>query len=347
MTEKKSASYSTGEPALDQKIAELLEAAGLSGKQREYFEMVATALRFGRQATTPGDIRMINQVFKEIRYADAIFQPYRGVKKVTIFGSARLAAETPEWRTARRFAEKIAKAGFMVLTGGGDGIMGAAQLGAGKETSFGLNIRLPYEQRPNEVIEGDRKLIFFRYFFTRKLYFVKESHAIALFPGGFGTMDECFEALTLMQTGKAPIVPMVFLDYPGGSYWSAFRDFLRKELLSRNLISEQDFHLFTFTDDLEEATREIERFYHNFHSYRFVGDLLVLRLHREPDDSTLAAIERDFRDILVHPGSFFKSSALPAEANEPELLSLPRLCFPFERRSYGRLRQLINRLNEN
>lgn len=346
MTEKKSASYSTGEPALDQKIVELLEAASIGGGQREYFEMVATAIRFGRQGTTPGDIRMINQVFKEIRYADAIFQPYRGVKKVTIFGSARLAPDTPDWRMAQHFAEQIAKAGFMVLTGGGDGIMGAAQLGAGKERSFGLNIRLPYEQRPNEVIEGDRKLIFFRYFFTRKLHFVKESHAIALFPGGFGTMDECFEALTLMQTGKAPIVPMVFIDYPGGSYWSAFREFLRKELLSRELISEQDFHLFTFTDDLEEATREIERFYYNFHSYRFVGELLALRIHRAPDAPTLAAIERDFADIVIRPGPFTQSGALPPEFNEPELLALPRLSFPFNRRSYGRLRQLIDRLNE-
>ncbi|QSR84949.1 LOG family protein [Methylacidimicrobium sp. B4] len=345
MTEKKSASYSTGEPALDQKIAELLEAAGIRSGQREYFEMVATAIRFARQGTTPGDIRMINQAFKEIRYADAVFQPYRGVKKVTIFGSARLAPDTPDWRMARSFAEQIAKAGFMVLTGGGDGIMGAAQLGAGKEMSFGLNIRLPCEQRPNEVIEGDRKLIFFRYFFTRKLHFVKESHAIALFPGGFGTMDECFEALTLMQTGKAPIVPVVFIDYPGGSYWSAFQEFLRKELLSRGLIAEQDFHLFTFTDELEEATREIERFYYNFHSYRFVGDLLALRIHRAPDDSTLAAIERDFEDIVARPGSFSRTGALPPEANEPELLSLPRLCFPFDRRSYGRLRQLIDRLN--
>ncbi|CAB4243664.1 3-isopropylmalate dehydrogenase [Methylacidimicrobium sp. AP8] len=346
MTEKKSAGYSTGEPALDQKILELLDAAGIRGAQREYFEMVATALRFGRQATTPGDIRMINQVLKEIRYADAVFQPYRGVKKVTIFGSARVAPDQPDWRMARMFAERIAKAGFMVLTGGGEGIMGAAQLGAGKEMSFGLNIRLPYEQRPNEVIEGDRKLIFFRYFFTRKLHFVKESHAIALFPGGFGTMDECFEALTLMQTGKAPIVPMVFLEHPGGCYWSAFREFLNKELLSRGLISEQDFYLFTFTDDLEEAVREIERFYHNFHSYRFVGDLLALRLHRAPGDSDLAAIERDFHDIVVGPGSFAKSGALPPEANEPELLSLPRVCFPFDRRSFGRLRQLIDRLNE-
>ncbi|MDD2676913.1 MAG: LOG family protein [Methylacidiphilaceae bacterium] len=345
MMEKKSASYSTGEPALDKKIAALLEEAGIGSARREYFEMVATAIRFGRQATTPGDIRMINQVFKEIRYADAVFQPYRGVKKVTIFCSARLAAETPAWRMARRFAEQIAKASFMVLTGGGDGIMGAAQLGAGKERSFGLNIRLPCEQRPNEVIEGDRKLIFFRYFFTRKLYFVKESHAIALFPGGLGTMDECFEALTLMQTGKAPIVPMVFIDYPGGSYWSAFREFLQKELLSRELISEQDFHLFTFTDDLEEATQEIERFYYNFHSYRFVGELLALRIHRAPDDSALEAIRRDFADITVQPGSFAKTDALPAEANEQEILSLPRLCFPFDRRSYGRLRQLIDRLN--
>ncbi|VVM07138.1 pyrimidine/purine-5'-nucleotide nucleosidase [Methylacidimicrobium cyclopophantes] len=346
MTEKKSASYSTGEPALDQKIAELLEAAGIGGSRREYFEIVATALRFARQATTPGDIRMINQMLKEIRYADAIFQPYRGVKKVTIFGSARLAADTPEWRMARDFAEQIAKAGFMVLTGGGDGIMGAAQLGAGKKLSFGLNIRLPYEQRPNEVIEGDRKLIFFRYFFTRKLHFVKESHAIALFPGGFGTMDECFEALTLMQTGKAPIVPMVFIDYPGGSYWSAFRKFLRSELLSRDLISEQDFHLFTFTDDSEEARREIERFYYNFHSYRFVGELLVLRIHRAPDDSALQAIQAEFADIVSGPGLFQRTAPLPAEANEPEILSLPRLSFPFDRRSYGRLRQLIDRLNE-
>jgi len=345
VTEKKSFVYSSGKPEIDKKIEELLQAAGVIENRREYFEMIATVLRFSFQNTPYADVRLVNQSLKEIRYAESIFQPYRSFKKVTIFGSARIKPQTPEWLSAKDFSKIMVESGFMVITGGGEGIMEAAQFGAGKDKSFGLNIRLPFEQKPNEVIDGDPKLISFRYFFNRKLHFVKESHAIALFPGGFGTMDECFETLTLLQTGKAPLVPFVFIDVPGGTYWKNFVEFLSNNLLKRGLISAEDFNLFLVTEDLHEAKKEILSFYHNFHSYRFVGDNLVLRIFRIPPTEALESIQKDFSDIILKPNAFSLSSALPQESNEPEIAHLPRIVFPFDKRSYGRLRLLINRLN--
>ncbi|ACD83677.1 3-isopropylmalate dehydrogenase [Methylacidiphilum infernorum V4] len=345
VTEKKSFTYSTGKPEIDKKIEELLQTAGIEENHREYFEMIATVIRFASLNTPYADVRLINQSLKEIRYAQSIFQPYRSFKKVTIFGSARIRPQSPEWLIAKDFARLMVESGFMVITGGGEGIMEAAQFGAGKDKSFGLNIRLPFEQKPNEVIDGDPKLINFRYFFNRKLHFVKESHAIALFPGGFGTMDECFETLTLLQTGKANLVPFVFIDVAGGNYWRNFVEFLSDNLLKRGLISAEDFHLFLVTENLYEAKKEILSFYHNFHSYRFVGENLVIRIYRVPAEEEMKSLRDDFSDILIKPDSFYISSALPQESNEPEIAHLPRIVLSFNKRSYGRLRLLINRIN--
>jgi uncharacterized protein (TIGR00730 family) len=243
---------------------------------------------------------------------------------------------------AERFAEAIVREGWMVITGAGPGIMEAAQGGAGRQASFGVNIRLPYEQQANPVIAGDAKLINFRYFFTRKLVFVKEAHAIVLFPGGFGTHDEGFEALTLIQTGRSEIVPVVFVDAPGGHYWRDWQQYVASHLRDRALIDPDDMALFRVTDDVAEAVREVASFYRNYHSSRFVRDLLVLRLRVAPDAEELAALNRAFPDLVVD-GRIERSEALPEEGGEDA--ELPRLVLRFHRRRVGRLRRLIDRIN--
>ncbi|MDE1169922.1 MAG: TIGR00730 family Rossman fold protein [Verrucomicrobium sp.] len=340
------APYTTDNPVLDQKIRDLLKEAGIDPSSREYYEMMVSVLKLAGQKPTRADRKLYNQALKELRYANKIFTPYRDRKKICIFGSARTPAKNREYQAARDFAELMVKAGYMVITGGGDGIMGAAQEGAGRENSFGLNINLPFEQRANPTIDGDSKLIHFRYFFTRKLNFVKESHAIVCFPGGFGTMDEGFEAITLMQTGKTPVQPVLFIDAPGGNFWLTFERYLREHLLRDGLISDYDFHLFKFTDDLRLAEKEILAFYYNFHSYRFVDKELVIRLQRPIPDGALERLRHDFADILADPAAMRLSKPLPQEANEPDLAHLHRLRLPFNQKGYGRLRQLIDRLNE-
>jgi len=338
--------YLSGDPAIDRRLRELLADWGSDPAHREYFEMMVSVLKFARQNPGAADRKLFNQTFKELRYANKIFNHYREHKKVVVFGSARTPHRNKEYRAAHDFAGLMVKAGYMVITGGGDGIMGAAQEGAGRDHSFGLNIALPFEQKANEVIRDDPKLINFRYFFTRKLNFVRESHAIALFPGGFGTMDEGFEAITLMQTGKAPIQPIVFIDAPGGNFWRTFANYLREHLLRDGLISDYDFHLFKFTDDLRVAEKEILTFYYNFHSYRLVGKQLVIRVQRPVPDGALVRLREDFADIVNSPDDLKMCPALPEEANEPDLAHLHRLCLTFDLRSFGRLRQLIDRLND-
>jgi uncharacterized protein (TIGR00730 family) len=249
-----------------------------------------------------------------------------------------------EYQAAEAFSHQMRERGYMTITGGGDGIMGAAQKGAGREASFGLNIRLPFEQRANETIDGDQKLINFNYFFTRKLNFVKESHAVALFPGGFGTMDEAFEVLTLMQTGKARILPVVMVDRPQGAYWRTWNSFLAEYLLELGLISPEDFHLFKVTDRVEEAVAEIEQFYRNFHSYRWVGNRLVIRMQHALTEEALEGLRQGFRDILGE-NVLEQTVALPEEHNEPEIVGLPRLMFIPFKKNFGRFRCLIDAVN--
>jgi uncharacterized protein (TIGR00730 family) len=234
--------------------------------------------------------------------------------------------------------------GYMTITGGGDGIMGAAQRGAGRENSFGLNIRLPFEQRANETIHGDPKLVNFNYFFTRKLNFVKETQAVALFPGGFGTMDESFELLTLMQTGKGRILPVVLVDRPGGGYWKTWFAFLGDYLLKLGLVSQDDFNLFKMTGSVDEAIAEIVQFYRNYHSYRWVGQRMVFRLQRKLTDPAVKKLNTEFADLLAE-GEIVQSSALPEEKNEPEMADLPRLVLLPHRRNFGRFRRLIDAMN--
>jgi len=333
------------DPIIDSQIGQLVESAMLSDEPELYRELITNIIRLGQNQPHRADLKLFIRAFRDLRHANRVFSKYKHAKKITIFGSARTAPDRPEYAAAHDFAKAMAESGFMIITGAGNGIMGAAQDGAGCDRSFGLNIVLPFEQSPNTTINNDPKLVTFNYFFTRKLHFIKESHAIVCFPGGFGTMDESFEALTLMQTGRSNLVPIIFMDAPGGGFWKPFEDYLNRELLRRGLISHEDMHLFKITDSLEDAQNEIFNFYKNFHSYRLVKENLVIRMQRQIPESAVTDIEHDFADICTKD-KVHVCHALPEEIDEPEISHLPRLRLPFNRRMLGRLRLLINRINE-
>ncbi len=307
-------------------------------------EIKQTADKLARDKATRGDLKILSRALRELRYAFKVFTPYRKHRKVTVFGSARTDSEHEEYKQAVRFSRKMAKEGWMSLTGAGGGIMEAGHTGAGKEMSMGVNIMLPFEQDANPIINDDEKLVHLKYFFTRKLLFVKEVHAIALFPGGFGTQDEGFETLTLVQTGKRDIMPIVFIDEPGGIYWKSWLEFVSEQLLARDLISPADMSLFLVTDDVDEAVEEILGFYSVYNSMRYVRDKLVLRLHREPDDEFVERLNVEFGDI-VEKGRIEKTEARKLELDDEHLRDLPRLMFRFNRQQIGRLREMIDLIN--
>jgi uncharacterized protein (TIGR00730 family) len=328
-------------------IHQLIQQHGGSDNADLVEDIIETALRLADDKADRLDVKVITSALKELRYASKIFAPFRGQRKVTVFGSARTRPETAEYQQAVAFGKAIVEHGFMVITGGGEGIMGAAQRGAGRDKSFGLNIRLPFEQEPNIDIAGDRKLINFKYFFTRKLCFIKESDAIVLFPGGFGTHDEGFEALTLMQTGKSQPKPLVFVDRPHGNYWKTWWRFVEDQLLDEALISKEDLSLFKVCDDVEEACKEITQFYSNYHSCRYVKDAMVLRVKYPVTENLLRTLNARFSNICVNGGQFRASDPLPEEENEPELKDLHRILFQFNRTNFGRLRSLIDVVNHH
>jgi uncharacterized protein (TIGR00730 family) len=324
-------------------ITELVDVAGVPPEHRGYIQhLLTTVLKLHEDGTPTGDLKVTNTALKELRYAYKVFAPYRAVRKVTVFGSARTAGTDEAAVAARAFGERMVQEGWMVVTGAGAGIMGAAQEGAGAEQSFGLNIRLPFEQEANPWIAADPKLITFKYFFTRKLFLVKEASAVALFPGGFGTMDECFELLTLMQTGKSTIVPVVLVESGPKPYWRIWDRFVQGTLVDRRLIDPNDVAFYRIVDSAEDAVHEVTNFYRVFHSSRIVGDNLVFRLKRPLTDAQIKDIQQGFEDILK--GRVDQSPGpVPQELNEfPEL---PRLIVPFNRSSYSRLRRLIDFLN--
>ncbi len=273
------------------------------------------------------------------------FYPYRHTRKIAIFGSARTSPQQAEYQLAADFARCIPQAGFMVITGAGGGIMQAGNEGAGRDNSFGLNIRLPFEQGANSAINGDDNLIDFKYFFTRKLFYLKESDAIALFPGGFGTQDEAFETLTLCQTGKYGPVPLVLVDKPGGDYWHSWNNYICQQLKDNGLISPDDPSLYTITDNLDVACKTIKDFYRVYHSSRYVGKLLVMRLKLELSDAAVESLNQEFSDLLVE-GKINKSGVLPEEVKDLESATLPRLTFHFNQKNLGRLYQLISKINQ-
>jgi uncharacterized protein (TIGR00730 family) len=335
---------STGNPEIDQRIKELVADFGGGTSAVLIEQLIVTALKMARDQIATADLKLFNRALNELRYASRVFAPFREKRKVVIFGSARTLPTEPEAIEAEDFARRMREIGYMTITGAGDGIMGAAQRGAGRDNSFGLNIRLPFEQRANETIHGDAKLITFNYFFTRKLNFVKETHALALFPGGFGTMDEGFEVLTLMQTGKARILPVVLVDKPGGRYWETWFAFLGEYLLKLGLVSTDDFHLFKIAHNVDGAVAEIEQFYRNFRSYRWVGQRLVFRLQKKLTANAVALLDSQFPDLLGS-GSFTQCGALPEEQNEPELADVPRLVFLPVYKNFGRFRLVIDAIN--
>lgn len=304
--------------------------------------MIATALRLGRDQAETGELKLISSAIKELRYSYRVFRPWKHRPKISIFGSARTPEDHPDYEAAREFGRLMGEAGWMAITGAGDGIMKAGHEGPGQERSFGLRIRLPFETTANEVIAQDPKLINFRYFFTRKVMFVTHSRAIAALPGGFGTMDELFEALTLIQTGKSHPMPIVLLEGEGGTYWPRWLSFVREELLENGWISENDLSLVEIAKSPEDAVNRVVGFYRNYQSSRYVGDRFVVRLRRAPDPDFLRGLEEEFGHLAVD-GKFTVGEALSAETVDPHL---PRLHYHSHRRDFGTVRNLIDRLNE-
>ena len=308
-------------------------------------EIKQTADKLERDQATRGDLKILNRALKELRYAFKVFTPYRRKRKITVFGSARTPSDHPAYQQAVELGRRMAEAGWMVVTGAGGGIMEAAHVGAGKEMSMGLNIMLPFEQEANYVISNDEKLVHFRYFFTRKLLFVKEVHAIVFCAGGFGTLDEAFETLTLVQTGKRDLMPIVCLDEPGGDYWIAWKQFIEDHLWKKRLISPEDMSLFRLTDDVDEAINEVMGFYSVYNSMRYVRGKLVLRLHKEPSDEFVERLNDEFAGI-VETGRIEKVATHRLEADDEHLTDLPRLGFQFDRKNIGRLREMIDLINQ-
>jgi len=336
---------STGDAVADEQIRDFLERVGVVANRDQFQEMLVNVVRLARGNSERLDLKIANAALREMREGFEVFVPYRSVRKVTMFGSARTLPTDPLYAQARELASRLATLGWSTVTGAGPGIMAAGMEGAGPEHSFGVNIRLPFEQVANQFISSDPKLVSMKYFFTRKLLLVKESDGYAVLPGGFGTLDEAFELLTLLQTGKAEPAPVVLLEVPDGSYWHAWERFVTEEVAGRGLIATGDASLFLITDDVAEAAGEILGFYRNYHSVRWVGDRLVVRLQARPTVAEVAALSEEFAGTCLHGGIELLPGPLPSEAHDADHAELPRVALAFDRHSYARLRGLIDALN--
>ncbi|MEW6668690.1 MAG: TIGR00730 family Rossman fold protein [Thermodesulfobacteriota bacterium] len=337
--------YKGDNGALDEAIRRLFDVAGGIRRPEIVREMIIASLKAGQEDDGGADLKLMSASAKEMRFTAKAFRPYSHVKKVTVFGSARTRPDEKVYELARVLGRRLAQSGYMVITGGGPGIMQAVHEGAGPESSFGVNIRLPFEQKANPVIDGDAKSITYKYFFNRKVAFLKECDAIAVFPGGFGTLDEGMEALTLVQTGKRNPVPILLMEEPGGTYWERWIAFVKQQLLGLGYISPSDFALFDRSDSADAALERIGRFYFRYHSLRYLGDVLVIRLTSVLDARKVEELRVKFSDIMRPGGGMFLSRALPEESDEPDLMNLPRLILDFKRENFGRLRQLIDAIN--
>ena len=329
---------------LEGDLRRLLHPEGRLPNRDLLHEILRTVVGLADDGTERLDLKITDSALKEMRRAFQVFAPYRDVPKVTMFGSARTLPEDPLYSQARDLANTLAQQGWMVVTGAGPGIMAAGLEGAGREMSFGVNIILPFEQSANEFIAQDPKLVEMKYFFTRKLMLVKESDGFVVLPGGFGTLDEAFELLTLLQTGKADPAPIVLLEVPGGSYWKAWEHFVVDEVTKRGLVSPEDHSLFRITDDVTVAMEEIVGFYRNYDSRRFVGETLVLRMKTAPTAEQLEQINEEFADLCLS-GRIEATEPLPAERSGNDKLDLARLKLHFRVLHQARLRQLIDVLN--
>jgi uncharacterized protein (TIGR00730 family) len=337
--------YRIGDKTVDSLIAELAGLCSCADTGLLLREILTSAVKLGMESRDKGDLKLVNNTLKELRYSLKIFSPYRNVKKVIIFGSARSKKTSNEYKMAEEFARKITARGYMVITGGGPGVMEAGNKGA-SGNDFALNIRLPFEQKPNPYINEKEKCINFKYFFVRKLIFVKESNATALFPGGFGTNDEGFEMLTLIQTGKSAPRPILLMEPEGSSYWTAWKRFVDGQLVKKGFISKNDLDLFRIVKGVDEAVKHIEDFYKVYHSIRYVGDLTVFRLTRAVSGETLRCANREFKDILTD-GEIIPAGPNEEEIEKGEFPDLPRLVMKFNRRDYGRLLELIALINSD
>ncbi|GJL57067.1 MAG: Rossman fold protein, TIGR00730 family [Nitrospirales bacterium] len=338
------ASHAAHDEDLLGKVKHLLSDSSGDQKITLLRDMMKTVLKLHDPDVDVLDIKILNRALKELRYGFKVFHPYQHIRKVSIYGSARTPQDDPNFQLASRFGRLLSERGFMVITGAGPGIMWAGHEGAGRAHSFGVNIMLPFEQAPNSLIAEDKKLVNLKYFFTRKLLFVKESHATVLFPGGFGTLDEGFEVLTLIQTGKTEPVPVVCLEAPGSDYWERWLEFIKEQLLPRGLISETDVMLLKVFHHEADAVEEIEQFYRNYHSIRYVGEKLVIRLQHALAPEEITRLNEEFQDVLV-AGVFVQTAALPEEYDDTDVRDLPRLVFHYNRKDAGRLRQVIDRVN--
>ncbi|GAM11414.1 putative cytokinin riboside 5'-monophosphate phosphoribohydrolase LOGL3 [Geobacter sp. OR-1] len=337
-------SFTRGNGDLDQMIEELIRKADGIHHPEFVREMIISALKAGQETDYLADLKMLNNTMKEMRYTNKVFAPYRQKKKVTIFGSARTDPSEPIYQKCVDFSRELVKRGFMTITGGGGGIMQAGNQGAGSENSFAVNIRLPFEQNPNPVMAQNPRLITYKYFFNRKVAFVKESDAIAVFPGGFGTLDEAMEVFTLIQTGKTAPKPLVLIDDDSG-YWDRFFDFIKASMLGKGLISAEDFSIFSISRSVEEAINAIESFYRIYHSLRFVNGTLVVRLTKDLTDDQIETLSNEFPEIRRAGTLIKRSGPLPEESDEPDLLNLPRIAFAFDHQHYGLLIAFLGRIN--
>jgi len=332
---------------VDEAIDELIRAAGGIRQGEIVRQMILAALKAGQENQGRADLKLMNSALKEMRFTSKVFSPYKKTRKIAVFGSARVPPAEPTYGMARRFGRLAAQAGYMVITGGGGGIMQAVNEGAGPDHSFGVNIRLPFEQKANHILKGSPRHIIYKYFFTRKLAFLKEAHGVVLFPGGLGTQDEALETLTLIQTGKHDPMPVVLIDAPGSNYWQTWRAFIKAGPLARNYIREEDLALFTSAVSPDEALAGIEQFYRRYHSIRYVDGELVMRLRDTLPGEQLSALIRRFKDMLVPGGTILPIEPLPAEQDDPDTLDLPRLKIDFNKKMFGRLRQFIDCINDN
>lgn len=331
---------------VDEAIDRLMAQAGDLAHPDIVREIILAGLKAGQENSGRMDLKLMNTSLKEMRFTAKVFGPYREVRKVTVFGSARTRPDMPLYQMATDLGKKLADAGFMVITGGGPGIMQATNEGAGSEHSFGVNIRLPFEQKPNPVLVGNPRHITYKYFFNRKVAFLKQADAVVLFPGGFGTLDEGMESITLLQTGKRYPLPLIFIDTPQGTYWERLFRFLEKELCGQGYISHDDFRLIERVTRPEDAVARIRHFYSRYHSLRYVGDQLVLRFSRQLNPGQVDRLKKKFAGILIPGGDMRLSGPFDDESDEPELAGLQRLVLDFNRRDFGRLKQLVDAIND-
>jgi uncharacterized protein (TIGR00730 family) len=330
---------------VDRAIDQLISLVDSVRRPQITRQMILTCLKAGMEDDGGNDLKQMSAALKELRYTAKAFRPYHDIKKISVFGSARLDADTDLYRLARRFGQQMVQAGYMVITGGGPGIMQAVNEGAGPEHSFGVNIKLPFEQKPNHILDGNPRHITYKYFFTRKVAFLKEADAVVLFPGGFGTQDEAMETLTLVQTGKHAPMPVIFIDEPGGTYWARWKAFVRDEIQARGFADKIDDYLFNMVDNVDQAVKHIVDFYRCYHSMRYVDTCLILRLKHPLTDEQIRRLNDEFGRCLLPGGTIARTQALPEEVDEPHYMGLPRLKIDFNKKDFGHLKALVDRIN--